>query len=35
MENFLIDMVENPGLVHDLMRIATDFNLAAVDMGPR
>lgn len=32
MENLLVDIVVNPGLVHDLMRIATDFNLAAVSM---
>lgn len=32
MQNLLIDYIENPGLVHDLARIATDFYIAAVDM---
>ena len=32
MQNLLIDFVLNPGLVHDLARIATDFDMAAIDM---
>ena len=32
MQNLLIDYLTDPGLVHDLARIATDFDLAAIDM---
>ena len=32
MEHCLTDYVLNPGLVHGLMRITTDFTLAAIDM---
>jgi len=32
MENLLMDYVLNPGLVHGLARVATDFCMAAVDM---
>jgi uroporphyrinogen decarboxylase len=32
MQKLLVDFVLNPGLVHDLARIATDFDMAAVDM---
>jgi uroporphyrinogen decarboxylase len=35
MERLLPDYVLNPGLVHDLARIATDFDLAAIDMAAR
>lgn len=32
MQHLLIDYVLNPGLVHALARIATDFNMAVIDM---
>ena len=32
MQNLLLDYVLNPQLVHDLARIATDFDMAAIDM---
>ena len=32
MQNLLMDYVLDPGLVHDLARIATDFDMAAIDM---
>jgi uroporphyrinogen decarboxylase len=32
MENLLMDYILNPQLVHDLARIATDFDIAAIDM---
>jgi uroporphyrinogen decarboxylase len=32
MQNLLMDFVLNPRLVHDLARIATDFDMAAIDM---
>lgn len=32
MENLFIDYMLNPGLVHDLARIATDFSMAVIDM---
>ena len=32
MQHLLMDYVLNPGLVHDLARIATDFDMAAIDM---
>ena len=32
MENLLMDYVLNPKLAHDLARIATDFDMAAIDM---
>lgn len=35
MENLLIDMVENPGLVHDLMRIAPTSTWRRLIWGPR
>jgi uroporphyrinogen decarboxylase len=31
MDELLMDMVDNPGLVHDLFRIATDYNLELID----
>jgi len=35
MENLFIDYMLNPGLVHGLARIATDFSMAAIDMAAR
>ena len=35
MQNLLMDYMLDPGLVHDLARIATDFDLAAIDMAVR
>lgn len=35
MDHLLLDFMLNPGLVHDLARIATDFNLAAIDMAAK
>lgn len=32
MQYLLMDYVLNPGLVHDLARMATDFNIAVIDM---
>jgi uroporphyrinogen decarboxylase len=32
MQNLLMDYMLDPGLVHDLARIATDFDIAAIDM---
>ena len=32
MQNLLMDYVTDPRLVHDLARIATDFDVAAIDM---
>jgi len=32
METLLIDYIQNPELVHDLARIATDFDMAVIDM---
>ena len=32
MENLLCDYILNPQMVHDLSRIATDFNVAVIDM---
>lgn len=32
MQHLLVDFIRNPELVHDLARIATDFNMAAIDM---
>jgi len=32
MQNLLMDFILNPQLVHDLARIATDFDMAAIDM---
>jgi uroporphyrinogen decarboxylase len=33
MPNLLINYVENPGLVHQIARIVTDYTLEAIDMG--
>jgi uroporphyrinogen decarboxylase len=35
MERYLPDYVLNPGLVHKLMRITTDFTLAVIDMAAK
>ncbi|MDH5694893.1 MAG: hypothetical protein OEZ47_17485 [Gammaproteobacteria bacterium] len=35
MENLFIDYMLNPGLVHDLARIATDFSMAVIDMAAK
>ncbi len=35
MEGLLLDYVLDPGLVHGLARIATDFDLAAIDMAAK
>ena len=35
MEHLLMDYVLNPGLVHALARIATDFNVAVIDMATK
>ncbi len=35
MENLLMDYMLNPGLVHSLARIATDFSMAAIDMAAK
>jgi uroporphyrinogen decarboxylase len=32
MESLMLDYVLNPGLVHDLARISTDYNLAVIDL---
>ena len=32
MQNLLVDYMMDPGLVHDLARVATDFDMAAVDL---